>query len=442
MSSVILSPARLEGTVEIPPSKSAAHRALICAALARGKSRIYPVELSKDIQATMRALETLGVFCKLEGKSLEMDSGGLFSRPEAVIDCIESGSTLRFLIPVAAAGGISARFAGRGLLPQRPIGVYMDCLPKAGVRCESIDRPQGEFPHGEGDCPEERAFLKIGGRLRPGVFELPGNVSSQFITGLLLALPLLDGGSEIRLTSPLESKGYVDLTRQIMAGFGVQVEETDGGWRIPGGQSYLSREFQVEGDWSQAAFFMAAGALGGNLTLKGLSRSSLQGDREGERVFRSMGASLVWKGEDLCVSPGKLEGIAVDAAQIPDLVPIIAAAASLAEGRTSIFGAQRLRLKESDRLSSMTKAVSALGGTIAERSDGLEISGVETLHGGKVDGCNDHRIVMAMAIAALRADGPVEISDAQSIEKSYPSFFEEYQRLGGKINVIHMGKPD
>ena len=220
------------------------------------------------------------------------------------------------------------------------------------------------------------------------------------------------------------------------------MEETDGGWRIPGGQSYLSREFQVEGDWSQAAFFMAAGALGGNLTLKGLSRSSLQGDREGERVFRSMGASLVWKGEDLCVSPGKLEGIAVDAAQIPDLVPIIAAAASLAEGRTSIFGAQRLRLKESDRLSSMTKAVSALGGTIAERSDGLEISGVETLHGGKVDGCNDHRIVMAMAIAALRADGPVEISDAQSIEKSYPSFFEEYQRLGGKINVIHMGKPD
>ena len=410
MNAAKIQPGALNGRILVPLSKSAAHRAVICSALAGGKE-ILPVDepLSDDLLFTMSAIK------KIRGNKVQ---------GELQIDCGESGSTLRFLIPVAAALGIPAEFIGRGRLPERPLGVYLDCLPEHGVSCTTA----GGLP------------LKITGRLTPGQYRLPGNVSSQFITGLLLALPLLHGDSELILSSPLESAGYVDMTIETMRRFGVSIQQTENGWFVPGSQTYQPREYRVERDWSQAAFFLAAGALGGHVELGGLNPRSCQGDRAAEDLFRAFGAQEEWKDSFLSVSPGQLHGIEIDASQIPDLVPVLAATAALCTGKTHIYNAQRLRLKESDRLAAMANGLNHLGGKVREMPDGLIIDGVETLHGGTVEGCNDHRIVMAFAIAALKADGPVTITDAQSINKSYPSFFTDFNQLGGNANVIDMGR--
>ncbi|HEX3016570.1 MAG TPA: 3-phosphoshikimate 1-carboxyvinyltransferase [Caproicibacter sp.] len=405
MSEVRILPSTLSGRLSVPLSKSAAHRAVICSALAGEEELLPPGEtLSDDIIATQSAVAQL-----------------LSSHGEPVtLDCAESGSTLRFLIPLAAALGIPATFTGRGRLPERPIGVYLDCLPRHGVRCET-----------EGGLP-----LTISGTLTPGVFSLPGNVSSQFITGLLLALPLLGGTSEITLTSPLESAAYVDMTVQIMSSFGVSVERTETGWKIDGNRKYVPNpDFTIERDWSQAAFFLAAGMFGGPVELSGLNPTSCQGDRAAEELFRRMGAQIVWDNGILTAKPGKPEdsGFEINASQIPDLVPILAAAAALLPGRqTVITHAERLRLKESDRLSAMANGLNRLGANVRELPGGLEITGVEQLHGGKAEGCNDHRVVMALAVAALKSNGETVLTDAQSIRKSYPDFFRDYTRLGGK----------
>lgn len=420
MSLVTLSPARLAGTIRIPPSKSVAHRMILGAALARGHSEIAPVAPSRDILATIEAVTALGVRVRWAGDRLFVDSTGLFVNRQNTIHCGESGSTLRFMIPVAALSGGTFMFTGEGRLPKRPLGIYLDCLPGAGVRCET-----------EGGLP-----LSISGTLRPGRFCLPGDVSSQFVTGLLLALPLLEGDSEIILTSPLQSRGYVDITLSVLADFGVVVENAPDGYRVPGGQCYRPGMYAVEGDWSQAAFFLSAGALGGDLTLEGLNRDSKQGDRAGEELFRKFGAKILWEREGLHVSGGKLIGFPIDATDIPDLVPILAVTAACAQGQTVITGAGRLRIKESDRLAAMTENLRRLGAQIDERDDGLTLSGVPGLIGGQTSGHNDHRIVMSMAIAALRATGAVEVTDAHSIEKSYPSFFQDYNTLGGKSHVL------
>lgn len=406
MANVTISPSVLSGSILVPPSKSAAHRAAICSALAGGAPLFDGEAISNDITATCRAMRAI---C----------GGGDPVR----IDCGESGSTLRFLIPVAAALGLNAEFTGSGRLPDRPIGVYLDCLPQHGVSCKT----QGGLP------------LSVSGRMTPGRFVLPGNVSSQFITGLLLALPLLDGDSELILSSPLESAGYVDMTVEIMREYGVTAQPAENGWNIAGRQKYRPCEYRVERDWSQAAFFLAAGALGGTLRLEGLNRDSCQGDRAAERLFREFGAKAEWNGSVLSVSPNELKGMEIDASQIPDLVPVLAATAALCRGRTRIYNAQRLRIKESDRLFAMADGLTKLGGRVAETNDGLIIDGVPTLHGGKAEGFNDHRIVMALSVAALEADGSVTVTDAQSVQKSYPAFFEDYNRLGGKANVFHMG---
>ncbi|MGX8710826.1 MAG: 3-phosphoshikimate 1-carboxyvinyltransferase [bacterium] len=406
MANVTISPSVLSGSILVPPSKSAAHRAAICSALAGGAPLFEGEAISNDITATCRAMRAI---C----------GGGDPVR----IDCGESGSTLRFLIPVAAALGLNAEFTGSGRLPERPIGVYLDCLPQHGVSCGT----QGGLP------------LSVSGRMTPGRFVLPGNVSSQFITGLLLALPLLDGDSELILSSPLESAGYVDMTVEIMREYGVTAQPAENGWNIAGRQKYRPCEYRVERDWSQAAFFLAAGALGGTLRLEGLNRDSCQGDRAAERLFREFGAKAEWHGSVLSVSPNELKGMEIDASQIPDLVPVLAATAALCRGRTRIYNAQRLRIKESDRLFAMADGLTKLGGRVVETDDGLIIDGVPTLHGGKAEGFNDHRIVMALSVAALKADGGVTVTDAQSVQKSYPAFFEDYNRLGGKANVFHMG---
>ena len=415
-----VSPGILSGTVSVPPSKSAAHRAIICAALAKGKSIISPIDLSNDIKATIECMKKLGAQLELDGDILTVDGTNTFSVSDTELDCGESGSTLRFLIPVAAVGGTASTFIGHGKLPERPIGVYTDCLPPKGTDCIT----KGGLP------------LTISGRLQSGKYEIPGNISSQFITGLLLALPLCEGDSEIVLTSPAQSVGYINMTINIMRDFGVEIETTENGWKIKGCQSYRSRRFTVEGDWSHAAFYMTAAALGGNITFDNLSLSSALGDKACIDIYRQFGALITEENGKITIRSGSLKSIEIDASDIPDMVPALAVAAALAEGRTVIKGAERLRIKECDRLAAMREGLSALGAKIRETGDGLIIDGVAELDGGFVKGYNDHRIVMSLAVAAAKCSGDIIISDMESINKSYPSFFEDYKMLGGCANVI------
>ena len=422
------------GSVEIPPSKSAAHRQVICAALSRGECGLSPVDMSEDIKATVAAVTALGAKAEYDDRTafLTLDASGLGCR-NAVIDCGESGSTLRFLIPIAAALGASTRFLGRGRLPQRPLGIYGELLPTHGVEF----RTQGGLP------------LEISGRLKSGVYRLPGDVSSQFVTGLLFALPLLQGDSEIILTSPLESRGYVELTLSVLEEFGVAVQEIPQGWHVPGGQIYRPHDCHVEGDWSQAAFFLCMAALsptGAPVEIHGLRDKSLQGDKSCVEWFRRFGLEISWRGDVLSAcNPragqpyGGLRGLTIDASQIPDMVPALAVCAAFSQGETRIVNAQRLRLKESDRLAAMAEAISGLGGRAEATADGLVIQGAPWLQGGTVQGKNDHRVVMALAAAALRCKSPVGVTDAQSIRKSYPGFFRDFTKLGGNVHVLDLG---
>lgn len=420
MSNIKITPAPLNGTVSMPPSKSAAHRAILCAALADGISVLRPIALSNDISATIACVKALGTTVTLDGDTLTIDGRTTFNQKKAELDCGESGSTLRFMIPVAAVGSVNARFIGHGRLPQRPIGIYLDCLPNAGVVC----RTEGGLP------------LEISGTLQGGTFEIPGNVSSQFITGLLLALPLADTDSTVVLTSPLESSSYVDMTVDIMKAFGVNVAATQNGWKIKGNQRYIPQNYAVEGDWSQAAFFLAAAAMGGSITIDNLNPDSKQGDKACAELFARFGSKISWNGNKITATQDTLHGIEINAENIPDLVPILACTAAVCDGKTVITGAARLRIKESDRLAAITEGLSALGADITELPDGLVINGRPQLHGGNVNGFNDHRIVMALAVTAIKATEPVTVSDKESINKSYPDFFEDYIKLGGNAHVI------
>lgn len=420
MHNVRVTPSILSGTVSVPPSKSAAHRAIICAALADGISTIKPIELSNDITATIECMKQLGADIRMNRNILTVNGNNIFSVKSAMLDCGESGSTLRFLIPVAAVGGICTSFIGHGKLPERPIGVYTDCLPQKGVRCGT----KGGLP------------LTISGTLKSGIYEVPGNISSQFITGLLLSLPLISGDSEIRLTSPAQSVGYINMTIDIMKDFGVNVEETDNGWYIKGNQRYRPQIFSVEGDWSQAAFFMTAAAIGSEISIDNLRMDSTQGDKKCIEIYRLLGADIKEENGTIVMKPGKLHGIELDAADIPDMVPAFSVAAALAQGRTIIKGAGRLRIKECDRLAAMCDGLTRLGAAVQETEDGLIIDGINRFNGGFTEGYNDHRIVMSLACASVRADEPITISDMESINKSYPSFFEDFKSLGGTIDVI------
>lgn len=429
MAHVRIRAGALAGTVTPPPSKSAAHRGIICAALAKGAGRITPFAESDDMRATIGAMQALGASIQRETNGLLVDGSNTYSKLSNTIDCLESGSTLRFLIPIAAAGGGDFTFVGRGRLPQRPIGPYLDCLPQAGVSC----RTEGGLP------------LAIHGTLQPGTFTLPGNISSQFITGLLLALPLLPGDSQIRLTTPLESVGYIDLTLDVLLDFGITIHPVADGYDIPGGQHYQPRDFTVEGDWSQAAFWLAAGALGGPITVHGMRIDSKQGDKAIVDLLEQFGAGITRSAEAVTVSAAPLHGITIDAAQIPDLVPILAATACFASGTTTIQNAARLRIKESDRLHTIAVGLSKLGAQIEELPDGLVIHGSLPAAGkeGKalpvLDGAGDHRIVMALSVAAAYGAREVEIAGAEAIRKSYPAFFTDFQTLGGNADVFDLG---
>ncbi|MGN0527742.1 MAG: 3-phosphoshikimate 1-carboxyvinyltransferase, partial [Eubacterium sp.] len=278
--------------------------------------------------------------------------------------------------------------------------------------------------------------FSISGQLQNGNYEVDGNVSSQYVTGLLLALANLQGDSAIVLKTPLQSKPYVDMTVKIMNDYGVRVVETNFGYLIKGSQKYQTLDYNVEGDWSQAAFFLAAGAICGDVTVSGLDLKCAQGDRYIIDVLANFGADIVVEGNRVHCKESSLKGIEVDVTDIPDLVPIIAVTAAFANGQTVIKGGERLRYKESDRITSVVTNLEKMGVDVIEQPDGMIINGCGDVFGAKLDGFNDHRIVMAFSIAALGAYGKTEITDAESINKSYPQFFEDYNSLGGKADVI------
>lgn len=421
---VICSPGLLRGVAPAIPSKSDAHRIFICAALADRPTRVVmDPRLSQDTAATRDCLVALGAaFTPREDGFVITPIAAGGALPSPTLDCGESGSTLRFLLPVAAALGCGATFTGAGRLPQRPIGPILDALAAGGVTADRDSLP-----------------LTLDGRLSPGRYTLPGNVSSQFITGLLLALPLV-GGGEILLEQPLESAPYVEMTRRTLAQFGVEAAGTDRGFLVPPGAGYRSPgTAAVEGDWSNMAFFLTAGALGGPVACTGLAEASAQGDRAIVPLLSRLGAAIHWEKGRVSASGGRLEAIQIDAREIPDLVPILAVAAAYAQGETLIHGAARLRLKESDRIQSVVQMLRSLGGQAEEGPDFLRIRGQGGLEGGVVDCCGDHRIAMAAAIAATACRGDTRLVNAQAAYKSYPRFFEDYQLLGGTCHVVYPG---
>ena len=410
----------LGGKFTAIPSKSDAHRLLIAASLAANPTQVLLSRRSADIDATiscLRALDTT-ILDTPDGVDIFPQQN---KSPEPALDCGESGTTLRLLLPVAAARYDRTHITGHGRLPERPVEELLRCLRINGTTSTSSHLP-----------------LTLSGRLHAGAFEIDGNVSSQYISGLLLALPLLYGDSEIRLLSPLESSGYVDLTRATLAKFHIQTHLRPNGFFVPGGQTYHSPGSAiVEGDWSNVAFFLAAGALHSPVTCTGLSVTTHQPDFSILELLQRFGAKVDVQDTAITVSPGELRGISVDVSQKPDLVPILAVLGAFAKGQTQLTNAKRLRLKESDRLKTTTQMLRALGARVKELEDALVITGDSSaLRGGSVDCCNDHRIAMAAAIAASMAQGESTLHGANCVQKSYPSFFSEFAMLGGSVHVV------
>lgn len=399
-----ISPTILNGEINVPPSKSISHRALIAAAFADGESKIYNLLDCIDITATIGALNALGADIeRLDGYTRVR---GIKSAPsKADIDCHESGSTLRFLMPIAAALGCKTVFSGKGRLPERPITPYLEEFQNHGVKFISDKMP-----------------YITEGRLTGGVYEIAGNISSQFITGFLFGLSLLNMDSAIRITTKLESKPYIDLTIDAMRAFGVTVEENGSEYRIKGGQKYKPCDYTVEADMSQAAFFLVGNAIGGQLDIRGLNPNSRQGDREIINIVNGFG------------SDGK--PFDIDASQIPDLVPILAVLGTFADGVSYIRGCERLRIKECDRLAAISEELNRIGAKIAIDEDTLIIEGVKALNGGECQCRNDHRIAMSLAIASQRCSAPVILRGAECVAKSYPAFFDDFKKLGGTTDVI------
>ena len=408
-----VAPGPRAGVIQIPASKSQAHRMLICAALSREPSRLILDGFSADIEATMQCLEALGARCEETANGLSVTPVGVCPA-QARLDVGESGSTLRFLLPVLGALGVQAEIRMHGRLPERPLSPLWEVLEAHGMRLQ-----------------QDGTILHTDGQLIAGDYSLPGNVSSQFISGLLFALPLLGGNSTLTVTGALQSARYVSMTEQALAEAGILTKKDGQVWQIGGGQRYASPAMQtVEGDWSNAAFFLCMGALSATgVTVTGLNSTSLQADRAITEILVRFGAELTVSEDAVTVRRGVLHGITLDAGPIPDLVPVVSCLAALCDGETRVENAARLRLKESDRLQTTAALLSALGVSVRELPDGLIISGRGRLSGGTADACGDHRIAMSAAMAACGCEGPVTVSGSECVAKSYPAFWEDFASL-------------
>ena len=428
----IIEPKPLSGTIDAIASKSAAHRLLIMAALADATCDIDCATTSKDIDATIACLEALGARIARTKTGFRVrpipqgaPAGGA-DAPATVptLDCGESGSTLRFMLPVVCALGRPARLMGHGRLAERPLSPLYEQLVEHGA----VLSPAGTLP------------LEVSGTLAGGTFELPGDVSSQYVSGLLMAAAALPDDVTVLVSEPVESRAYIDMTVSALAAFGVTVDvratEKSGhallAYRVSGSARPVSGgAVSVEGDWSNAAFWLSSGACGGTVGVRGLDLTSGQGDRACLAALAAFGARVSTGAGTASVTHDGLRGRTIEASGIPDLVPPLAGVATLCEGTTRIVGAARLRLKESDRLETVRAALTAMGADVTVENDGLTIRGRGTLAGGEVDAANDHRIAMMAAICGAHATGPTTIHGAECVQKSYPAFFDDFCALGG-----------
>lgn len=415
---IVITPNHLKGDVVIPPSKSLSHRAIIAASLAEGDSVISNVLLSNDIIATINGMRACGARIDIDGDKLYI-KGSRVIRKENIIDANESGSTIRFMIPIALVSSEPITFIGKNNLVNRPLDPYLDIFDRDGI---SYKKEEKYLP------------LFVSGGLKPGTYPIRGDISSQFITGLLFALPMLDGDSVIEITTNLESKGYIDLTLDILSKFGIEiVNDNYQRFYINGNQKFKPYDYEIEGDFSQSAFFLVADMLGADINLKAMNLDSHQGDKKILKDIKDFGGKIINDGRTINIDRVSLHSTTIDFSQSPDLGPALTVLASVTPGVSNFTNASRLRIKECDRITCMKEELEKMGAQIEELSDGMIITGVNILHGATLDSHNDHRVAMALAMASLACDGEITILNCECVSKSFPHFWNVFEALGGKI---------
>lgn len=431
MKSLVIYPNSLKGEIVIPSSKSIGHREIICSGLASGKSTIDNISISKDIEATIEGLKSFGakineIPSKFQGRCAFSIEGtdGKINLKNKIIDCKESGSTLRFLIPLGVLSNEEIIFKGHGKLIERPLDPYFEIFNEKGIAYKTFN-DKINLP------------LEICGNLKSGTYSLVGNISSQFISGLLFALPLCDGDSVIEITTKLESESYINLTLDALKKYGIEIiNENHKRYIIKGNQKYKNVETFVEGDYSQGAFWLVAGALSENIKSIGLNLNSSQGDKKIVDILKEMNANLKISENEIISMKSKTRGTIIDGSDCPDIIPILTVLASVSDGVTKIINSERLRYKECDRLTAIATELNKIGADIQELSDGLIINGKKSLKGGEVSCWNDHRIAMSLAVASIKCSEKLILRGTECVEKSYPEFWKDFVSLGGNIEEI------
>ena len=415
-------PSKCSGEIKIPSSKSMGHRAIICASLANGKSIISNLDYSDDILATIDGMRKLGANIQCEKDRLIVEGiENFYSLKDNIIDCNESGSTLRFFIPIFSLTGEKISFTGKNRLLKRPQKIY-----------EEIFKEQNLYYFQDEDK------IEIEGKIKAKEYFIDGNISSQFISGLLFTLPLLEESSIININPPFESASYIDLTMEVLKEFGITINKvTPLRFEIQGGQKYRAKDYKVEGDFSQLAFFAVLGALNNDLKCTGVKHNSKQGDKAIIDILKKSGVKIEEIEEGYLIHKGKVKGCEIDLGDCPDLGPILNVLAMYGEGKFKIFNAGRLRLKESDRISAMEEELKKLGVEIETTEDEIKILGKKNYLGNiEVFGHKDHRIVMSLGIAGTMLEKPIIIDGAEAVEKSYPKFFQDLESLNIKIEYL------
>lgn len=420
---ILIRPRKLNGIIDIIPSKSYSHRAIIAASLAKGHSRIKNVLFSEDIKRTIEACEAFGAKITRYSNYLEIEGSQGVNRVSNYINAGESGSTIRFMIPIMLVNKEQMLFTGENHLVKRPLDVYFKIFEEQGIYYE----------RGKDDLP-----FKTTGGLSNGIFNIPGDISSQFITGLLFALPMLEGNSTINIIGKLESKAYIDLTLDILSKYGIKIVNNNyQSFEIEGNQEYLARDYVIEGDYSQAAFFLAMGALGNDVKLACMNLDSLQGDKKILEDIQALNGNIIYQDSLLFALANNLHGNTIDFAQSPDLGPVLSVLASVSKGETHFINAERLRIKECDRITCMREELTKMGAIISEEKSKMHFVGVNSLDGSlELDCHNDHRIAMSLAVASTICQGPLKLRGAECVKKSYPHFWDDFKKLGGDFDVI------
>jgi 3-phosphoshikimate 1-carboxyvinyltransferase len=411
----------IEGEIKAPFSKSYTHRALICAALSKGESTIIDPLSCDDTLTTARLCSLFGAEIYFN-KVWRVNGKGVLRLPRKILDCHGSATTFRLLMAISSLTRGLCAFTGDATLRKRPVGELADALGQLGVKTFTFNGDA--FP-----------VLVLGKGLSGGDVRIRGDISSQFISGLIIASAKADSATKIQVTTEIQSRSYIDITMEILSSFGIQVHRSlnNVDFIVPSGQEFKPTTYRIPGDYSNAAFFLAAGALAGRVRVTGLDPNSRQGDREMIRILRDMGAVVITEKNEVTVERSELHSITIDALDIPDLIPICAVLATQARGETRIVNAERLRLKESDRLSAISTELRRMGANIRELPDGLIIKGRTELRGCKIDPHKDHRIAMACAVAALVSEGETEIEDTECVNKSYPKFFSDIETIGALV---------